>query len=151
MALNNKTPQLMEMMIMMAQVSRMYKGACDRMASTVGLTQAVAWPAIKISRMGDHVRPGALAESLGIEASSLVRVMDQLFEDGVIERREDANDRRAKTLSLTDKGREKVRLLEEALIPFRQSLLDGLSQEQLDACYHVFTTIGNRLKVDKDV
>ena len=46
---------LMELMITMTQVSRSYKAACDKVAAQYGLTQAVAWPIVAISRMGDGV------------------------------------------------------------------------------------------------
>ena len=56
----------MELMITMTQVSRAYKAVCDRLASRFGLTQAIAWPIVAISRLGDGVRPGVIAEAVGI-------------------------------------------------------------------------------------
>lgn len=60
---------LMELMITMTQVSRAYKAVCDRFASRFGLTQAIAWPIVAISRLGDGVRPGVIADAVGIEPS----------------------------------------------------------------------------------
>ena len=100
---------LMELMITMTQVSRAYKAVCDRFASRFGLTQAIAWPIVAISRLGDGVRPGVIADAVGIEPSSVVRLIDQLVAAGLLERHEDANDRRARLLFLTEKGRDKAR------------------------------------------
>ena len=98
----------MELMITMTQVSRSYKAACDKVAAQYGLTQAVAWPIVAISRMGDGVRPGVIADAVGIEPSSVVRLIDLLADSGLIERRSDTNDRRAKLIFLTPEGHKKV-------------------------------------------
>lgn len=140
---------LMELMITMTQVSRSYKAACDKVAAQYELTQAVAWPIVAISRMGEGVRPGIIADAVGIEPSSVVRLIDQLADSGLIERRDDANDRRAKLLYLTDEGRKKVKQIETALIPLRRQLLEGLTDEELDICMHVFRTLGASLERHK--
>lgn len=137
---------LMELMITMTQVSRAYKGVCDKLASRFGLTQAIAWPIVAISRLGDGVRPGVIADTVGIEPSSVVRLIDQLVASGLIERREDANDRRARLLFLTAEGRRKVAEIEAALVPLRRQLLQGLSEQELDVCMHVFKTLGESIE-----
>ncbi len=146
-----KDRSLMELMITMTQVSRAYKAACDKVSAQFGLTQAVAWPIVAISRLGDGVRPGVIAEAVGIEASSVVRLIDLLAGSGLIERRDDEHDRRAKLLYLTDEGRKKVKQIENALIPLRRQLLEGLSDEALDTCMHVFKTLGASIERLKGV
>lgn len=137
---------LMELMITMTQASRAYKAVCDRFASRFGLTQAIAWPIVAISRLGDGVRPGVIADAVGIEPSSVVRLIDQLVAAGLLERHEDANDRRARLLFLTEKGRDKAREIEMALIPLRRQLLQGLTDTELDVCMHVFRTLGKSIE-----
>ena len=134
----------MELMITMTQVSRSYKAACDKVAAQYGLTQAVAWPIVAISRMGDGVRPGVIAD-----ASSVVRLIDLLADSGLIERRSDTNDRRAKLIFLTPEGHKKVKQIEAALIPLRRELLQGLTEEELDTCMHVFKTLGTSIERQK--
>lgn len=135
----------MEMMITMTQVSRAYTAVCNKLASRFGLTQAIAWPIVAISRLGDGIRPGVIADAVGIEPSSVVRLIDQLVASGLLERREDANDRRAKLLFLTEKGRGKVKEIEMALVPLRRRLLQGLTDTELDTCMHVFRTLGKSI------
>lgn len=139
----------MELMITMTQVSRSYKAACDKIAAQYGLTQAVAWPIVAISRMGEGVRPGVIADAVGIEPSSVVRLIDLLDGSGLIERREDANDRRAKLIFLTPEGRKKVKEIETALIPLRRQLLQGLTEKELDTCMRVFKTLGASIERQK--
>ena len=140
---------LMELMITMTQVSRSYKAACDKVAAQYGLTQAIAWPIVAISRMGEGVRPGVIADAVGIEPSSVVRLIDTLAASGLIERRDDANDRRAKLIFLTPEGRKKVREIESALVPLRRELLQGLTEKELDVCMHVFITLGASIERQK--
>lgn len=138
-----KTDQtLMRLTVALMQVSRAYKSAADKLASEFGLSQATAWPAAMIGRLGENgVRPGTVADVLGLEPSSVVRVIDQLIEGGLVKRHDDPNDRRAKLLQLTSEGKERVAEIENALIPFRRLMLKGVSQSDLDACMRVFETI----------
>src|ERR1700754_3837417 len=88
----------------LAVVSRGYKAAADKAVGHIGLSQAMAWPLVMIGRLGNGIRPGVLADVLAVEGASLVRQLDQRAEAGLVERREDPVDRRAKTLHLTPAG-----------------------------------------------
>src|SRR6478609_3322641 len=128
---------LMQLTMTLTKTARVYKAAADKMASDFGLSQASAWPVVMIGRMGDGIRPGALAERLDIEHPSLVRIIDQLVNAGLIERRNDANDRRARLLYLTAEGRRRSQELEQALIPFRRNLFKGIDKDDIAACKRV--------------
>lgn len=132
---------LMNLTMSLPQLGRAYKSAADKIAADFGLSQATAWPVVMIGRLGDGVRPGAVAEALGLEPSSLVRVLDQVIDAGLVERRDDANDRRAKTLHLTAEGRRCATRIEQALIPFRRKLFHGIDKADLDACARVFDAL----------
>ena len=80
----------------------------DQALSDHGLSYATAIPLLVLSRHGENVRQGVLADELGIEGPSLVRLIDLLQSEGLVERREDPTDRRAKTLHLTAAGDAKV-------------------------------------------
>jgi len=130
----------------LAQTSRAYNSVANKIASTYGLSQATAWPAIMIGRMGNHVRPGELAETVGLDPSSLVRIIDQLVSAGVVERLEDPQDRRAKILSLTKEGKKIIAQVEKALISFRGELLNGVSISDIQACVRVLGALRSTVK-----
>jgi MarR family transcriptional regulator for hemolysin len=118
--------------------SRVYRAAADKVAADYGLSQATGLPVLVISRFGENgVRPGVLAETLSLEASSLVRVVDHLIESGLLERHEDPNDRRAKILRLTDEGRKTAELMDSALRPFRRKLFGAFEPGDVEACLRV--------------
>jgi MarR family transcriptional regulator for hemolysin len=125
----------------MNQIGRYWRRLAHDIAFAHGITDAAAFPFITISRMGDGVRQVTLAEAVGLEGPSLVRLLDQLCVAGLVERREDPLDRRAKTLFLTQKGRTITLLMEQELVALREQVLCGVSLEDLEATLRVFGII----------
>lgn len=138
-------PKLMATTAHLMVLSRAYRSAADKALLEYGLSQATAWPVILAGRLGDGVRQGALAEALGVEGPSLVRVLDQLVAAGLMERREDAHDRRARTLHLTDAGNALREQVEGVLVNLRRRLFVGVSEDDLEACLRVFDTLKSTL------
>ena len=126
-------------------MARAYKAAADKAVGHIGLSQAMAWPLVMIGRMGNGIRPGALADVLAIEGASLVRQLDQLADAGLVERREDAVDRRAKTLHLTPAGTRARAKIEAALDAMRAEMFEGIADADLEACLRVFAALDARL------
>jgi MarR family transcriptional regulator for hemolysin len=122
-------------------VARAYKGAADALTADFELSHASAWPVLMISRLGDGVRPGQVADAVGIEPPSLVRIIDQLVAASLVLRQDDPSDRRAKTLSLTTAGRKVAERLEKALAPFRRDLFKGMPQADVEATVRVLSQL----------
>jgi len=138
---------LMQLTGTLTHASRAYKAMADKVASQYSLSQATALPVLILGRLGqDGVRPGVLADALGLEASSLVRVIDLLIENGLVARHEDPQDRRAKLLQLTADGQTRAAQMEEALIPFRRNLFAEFAQADIDACLRVLTGLQSKIK-----
>jgi len=127
-------------------LQRSYRAAADKAVGHVGISQAAAWPLVMIGRLGNGVRPGVLADMLAIEGPSLVRQLDQLVEAGLVERREDTIDRRAKTLHLTPAGNRARTKIEAALDAMRDEVFEGVRSADLDACLRVFGLLEQRLE-----
>jgi MarR family transcriptional regulator for hemolysin len=124
----------------LTHASRAYRAAADKVAADYGLSQATGLPVLVISRFGENgVRPGVLAETLSLEASSLVRVVDQLIESALLERHEDPHDRRAKILRLTAEGQKTAELMDQALRPFRRKLFGAFEPADVEACLRVLS------------
>jgi MarR family transcriptional regulator for hemolysin len=128
---------LLQLTATLAVTSRAYKSAVDKVAADYGLSQATGLPVLLIGRQGGGVRPGVLADAIGLEPSSLVRLVDHLIESGLLERRDDPQDRRAKILELTAEGKNTAELMEQALIPFRRELFSGFEPADVEACLRV--------------
>lgn len=138
---------LMQLTATLTHASRAYKAMADKVASQYSLSQATALPVLILGRLGqDGVRPGVLADALGLEASSLVRVIDLLIENGLVQRHEDPQDRRAKLLQLTADGQTRAAQMEAALIPFRRNLFAEFAQADIDACLRVLTGLQSKTR-----
>ena len=126
-------------------LERAYRALANQAVAHVGLSQALAWPLVMIGRQGDGMRQGVLAERLDIEGPSLARSLDQLVQLGFIDRREDPDDRRAKTLHLTAAGAQASAQIEDALTGMRNILYDGITDGDLAVCLQVFGMLRERL------
>lgn len=94
-------------------------------------------PLLTANRLGEAVRQVTLAEHVGIEGPSLVRLLDQLCAAGLVRRDEDPEDKRAKTITLTDEGRAVTARMEARLVSLRARLLEDVSREDLETTLRV--------------
>lgn len=122
----------------LVRLSRIYRRAVNDAALAHGLSDARVLPIIHLSRLGDGVRHGVLAEDMGIEGPSLGRLLDQLCLAGLIERRGDAADKRAKLLYLTEQGHAMAATVEKLIEELRSRLLARVTDEDLEAALRVF-------------
>lgn len=91
--------------------SRLWRRHIDQRLAQVGFTD-VSWsPLLHLDEFGDGISQKALASSVGIEGSSLVRLLDSLEKKGYITRQADQHDRRTKRIYLTSEGRQQVSVL----------------------------------------
>jgi MarR family transcriptional regulator for hemolysin len=132
---------LMSLTHTLIHVARAYKSAADALTADFELSHASAWPVLMISRLGDGVRPGQVADAVGIEPPSLVRIIDQLVAAGLVLRQDDPSDRRAKTLTLTSAGKTIAERLEKALAPFRRDLFKGMPQADIETTVRVLVQL----------
>ncbi len=135
--MNSYDKTLMSLTNTLIHSARAYKSAADSLTANFELSHASAWPVLMISRLGDGVRPGQVADAVGIEPPSLVRIIDQLVASGLVLRQDDPSDRRAKTLSLTASGKQIAERLEKALAPFRRELFKDMPQADVEATVRV--------------
>lgn len=115
-------------------VARLWRREVDEMLGRYGLSDATWQPLLHLSRIGEGVRQRDLADSLGIEGPSLVRLLDALETQGLIERREDEGDRRAKAVHLTEDGRTLVEGIRGVAAEVRERLLAGVPDEDVMLC-----------------
>jgi MarR family transcriptional regulator for hemolysin len=129
---------------LIARLGRIWRRESDQALSDHGLSYATAIPLLVLLRQGTNVRQGVLADELGIEGPSLVRLIDLLQADGLLERREDATDRRAKTLHLTAAGEAKVEKINQVLHRVRANLLTGIDEKELAVTFKTLQRIEQR-------
>ncbi|MGY5049707.1 MarR family winged helix-turn-helix transcriptional regulator [Streptomyces sp. 900105755] len=79
----------------------------------------------------EPLRPGELAQRLGVEASHVTRAVQQLQRSGYVTRVPDPDDRRAQRIELTDAGPAAVDRVRDAGARGTQLALSGWQPEEL--------------------
>jgi MarR family transcriptional regulator, transcriptional regulator for hemolysin len=117
--------------------SRTWRRIAQTTLIKYGISEACAMPLLTILRMGDGVRQVTVAQASGLESPSLVRLLDQLCAADIVCRTEDPTDRRAKSLSLTDRGRALALSIEVELQHLRSNVLSNIEPADLEATLRV--------------
>jgi MarR family transcriptional regulator, transcriptional regulator for hemolysin len=124
-----------------AEVKRMATQAMDKRMRPLGLSQATWRTLFYLDRHGEGITQRALAEYMGIEGPSLVRLLDNLERGGLVERRPSPTDRRANTLHLTAKARPLLKTINRIADELRVELFGGIDEEELRAAHNVMQRI----------
>jgi MarR family transcriptional regulator for hemolysin len=95
-----------------SDVARLLRTYADQRARDYDMTRA-QWAVLARVERSEGVKQIELAETLDLQPITLTRLIDRLCESGLIERRSDPDDRRAKRLYLT---------------PAAHPVLDGLAR-----------------------
>jgi MarR family transcriptional regulator for hemolysin len=112
-------------------VARMLRTYADQKASQLGITRAQWVVLVRLDRF-EGLKQSELAEMLDLQPISLTRLLDRLCENGLIERRSDPNDRRAKRLYLTAAARPMIERLGVLGDELMGTALAGIDRESVE-------------------
>lgn len=118
-------------------MARGYRRYLDRGLAGLSLSHTAALAVMLVGRAGDGMRQGTLADQLGMEAPSVVPLLDQLERSGLVERRVDASDKRARLLHPTEAGHTIATQVEERTAAIRAELFAGIDAADLIAATRV--------------
>ena len=127
-------------------VSRLIKRRFDRRARQTGLpiTRRQAAVILYIAR-NEGVSQSEVANWLDMEPIALVRMLDKLHEEGLVERRAHPTDRRVRTLWLTPAARpviERILLINQAI---REEAFAGMPAQARDTVIDILDGIKDNL------
>lgn len=114
---------------LLADVSRLMRRAFEERLAGNPLTLAQARALLYVSR-NEGVRQVELADLLEIQPMTIARLIDQLAEQGLVERRPDPTDRRAYRIHLTREAAPQLATIQAAGAAVRAEAMRGLSQEE---------------------
>jgi len=135
----------------LSKVSRRWRTRLDAEFRRTGLTLARARALMFLSCEEGRVTQKDLAENLGIETPTLVRLLDGLMRQGLIERHQLPEDRRANLVVLTAAASAHVAEANEVSIRVRDEILNGIPEEDLVTAIQVLDHIASRLQAHPDV
>lgn len=124
-----------------ARLARRWRKLLDERLRDLGVTQARWSTMVALHRGGEGVTQRELAELMSIENPTLVRLLDNLEAQKLIERRPCEQDRRARRLHLTPWGEAFIEKLDSRAEGLRDQLLDGVTDKELEICLDVFDRI----------
>jgi len=111
----------------LSDVARMLKTLFNQEARKFGMTRA-QWGVLFRLERSEGLKQSELADLLEIQPITLTRLIDRLCESGLIERRSDPADRRAKRLFLTPAARPLLNRLDKLTSEIMEHALQGIDR-----------------------
>ncbi|TDX32390.1 MarR family transcriptional regulator for hemolysin [Modicisalibacter xianhensis] len=124
-----------------ARLPRLWRAILDERLAPLELTQTRWVTLYHLWKLGDGQPQCDLARAIGVEAPSLVRTLDQLTEQGLIERRQCQDDRRTKRIFLTKEATPLLERIDAVATEARAEMLAGISEAELDMFDDILTRI----------
>jgi MarR family transcriptional regulator for hemolysin len=104
------------------------------------------WETLFLVAFSDHaLTQGELARLLNVEGPTLVRMLDVLNKEGLIERKQSEIDRRVTTNAITGKGRQAIDDIMGVTNALRTEVLKGIDPDELTTCLKVLDQIIERI------
>lgn len=135
---------------LLADNSRLARWAFDRRVREIGVTGPQARLLLTLNRTPGE-NQGHYAERLEIEPITLCRMVDRLEDAGLVERRPDPEDRRARRLHLTATSRKMVERLQAEVDALVADMLAGLSSAERAEFHRLLSLIGQNLSARRDM
>jgi MarR family transcriptional regulator, transcriptional regulator for hemolysin len=126
-------------------VARLLRTYADQKAAQYGMSRA-KWAVLARLDRFEGLKQTELADMLDLQPISLTRLLDSLCANGLIERRADPDDRRAKRLFLTPAARPLLDRLGDLAEELMGTALAGLDQRDSKALLAQLSTIKDNLR-----
>ncbi|MBI4384047.1 MAG: MarR family transcriptional regulator [Nitrospinae bacterium] len=123
------------------EVYRSWKAKLNERLRPLGLSQAKWFTLLHLSRFPEGIIQKDLANRIGVEGPTLVRLLDRLERDGWVLRKNSKTDRRSKIIYLTRKAQPTLGEIHKIVTVLREEILSEIPDGELK------TTLGVMLKI----
>lgn len=130
----------------LTQLSRSWRAELDRRLADLGLSQARWLVLLHLSRFDAAPTQSQLAQSVGIEGPTLARLLDSLEGQGLVQRLEAPEDRRAKRVMLCEQALPMIQRIQRIADELRGQLLAGIDPADLQLCQQIHQRILGNLQ-----
>jgi len=125
-------------------MGRLWRNLLDDRLKAAGQTQP-RWRVLAWARMLPGIRQADLAERMDLTRPTMVRLLDSLEAQGLIERRENPEDRRVNGIYLTGRAEPLVRQIEQEVRAIGDHILQDLSAQEMAQCLDILRRIRVRV------
>lgn len=139
-----------QLVAQLVESSRILRNYIDHRAKERGTTRA-QWVVLFRLRDQEGLNQVDLADVLELQPISLVRLLDRLVEQGLLERRHDPRDRRANQLFLTAAGRRLVDDLDSLRDDIATRVLHDIPDDAIATSLQTLRDIKDRIKTVSDL
>ena len=122
-------------------LGRAWRAELDARLAPFGLTQARWLILYHLAQGGNGLVQTALAERVGVQGPTLVRTLDRLEADGLVQRRDAPDDRRSTSIHATAAAAPVLKRIQSVAEQVRADLLTGVPDAELVVCLRVFERI----------
>ncbi|SDS22306.1 DNA-binding transcriptional regulator, MarR family [Polaribacter sp. KT25b] len=126
-------------------VAKMY----NEQAANYGSTMAIAFVLLTIDKV-NGTPSTALGPLMGMEPTSLSRILKSMEEKGAISREKNPDDGRSVIIKLTEYGFEMRKFSKNHVYQFNNVVREYVTEKELDSFFKVTSTI-NKLIADKKI
>ena len=130
--------------LMLGETAQQWRQALDIRLQPLGLSQAKWRTLMCVWRGGEGLTQRDLAARTGIEPPTVVRLLDRLANDGWIERRACAADRRRNRIYLTDQTHRMLDRIMEVATALRGEMIEGLDEAEIESAMRVLRHLRDR-------
>ncbi len=134
-----------ELAFTLNDVARLLRTCADQKAAEFGMSRA-KWAVLARLDRFEGLKQAELADMLDLQPITLTRLLDGLCESGLIERRPDPDDRRAKRLFLTPAARPLLERLSVLGGELMDKALEGLDASRVAALLTDLSVIKENLR-----
>ncbi len=119
----------------------------NRIASQHDASQTVAYILVHVDKEGTPATQ--IAQRLGMEATSLSRVIKNMEDRKLIFKKVDEQDKRVMKIFLTEAGIEKRKFVKKILIDFNKKIIAKISKKDMQTFCKVINTINELANEEK--
>ncbi|MDR3468929.1 MAG: MarR family transcriptional regulator [Xanthobacteraceae bacterium] len=127
------------------ETQRMLRLYADKLASRYGITRA-QWAVLAKLERFEGLKQSELADIMEMQPITLTRLIDRLADNGLLERRDDAQDRRANRLYLLPAARPLLAKLAELRADITEAALGHLTPAGADDLVAQLQTIKDNVR-----
>lgn len=124
----------------MTVIARLQRNNFDRKVAALNVTRS-QWAMIAIVARYPGSTQRTIAEYLEMSEASAGRLIDRLCADGLLERRDRRDDRRARAVYLTDQARPLLDQLGAIAAESEQKMFSGFTDEEVEGLLSYMTRI----------